>query len=180
MVHRRACFEYLINPSFPSSTDGGSLSATHGEKLPIPAGSLPAISTVQCAWIIESSGKTLWGQPAVENAQVWGGETWVRSRLPHLLTMWLCVCHSPFQALVLPSRPPYFYELETVLWGCLQEAAGKVACVAKWFFWGKDLLCRGREAGCPWVSLCDLNSASAYRVESRLHPLITSPSSFLN
>lgn len=52
MVHRQGCFEYLINPSFPSSREQGSLSATHCEKLPIPAGSLSAIFTAERACII--------------------------------------------------------------------------------------------------------------------------------
>jgi hypothetical protein len=49
MIHRQGCFKYLINSSFSSSRDQDSLHATHGEKLPIPAGFLFAIFTAECA-----------------------------------------------------------------------------------------------------------------------------------
>lgn len=52
MVHRQGCFEHLINPSFPSSREQGSLNATHREKLPIPAGSLSATFATERAFII--------------------------------------------------------------------------------------------------------------------------------
>ena len=46
-----------------------------------------------------------------------------------------------------------------------------MACIAKCFFWGEDLLCGGERQGALGFSLCDFNSTLAYRVESPFYPL---------